>query len=144
MAETELDKALEVARGAVKDAKDPGNTHANYFYDTFLNSVLFVPVLLEGKQTGDWSLLGLEDRFNPMFVKHDGAPLIPVFDLLERLKEWASDRQFDYLEIKTHVFVQLLGPKVSLVLNPGTPWNYAFTSQILSSLRNAMRPISPN
>lgn len=133
--ETPLDEAL---LSAFNDQK-----FVNFFYDTFLNTVIAMPVKKEGTKTGSHSELALEDKFFPFFLKFSEGRAVPVFDTLERLSHWAQSQQFDYVKVKAHVLLKLLDPSMSVVLNPGTEFQYILTSEILDLLRNSMKPISP-
>ena len=69
--------------------------------------------------------------------------MVPVFDRLERLKAFATVRPLDYLELRGHVIVNLISPEVAILLNPGSPSNYAFGLDVLEKFRQAMKPIDP-
>lgn len=133
--ETPLDEALQ---SALADPK-----FANFFYDTFLNTIIVMPVKKEGTQTGSWTELSLKDRFFPLFLSFEKGRAVPVFDSLERLKHWSQNQSFDFIKIKAHVLLKLLDPSMAIVLNNGTEFEYILTSDILELLRNSMRPISP-
>ena len=134
--ETPLDEALESAR------RNPDKP--NDFYDALLNSDLVVPVFKEGSKVGTWQQLGLNDRFHPLFATVEGKKIVPVFDQIGRLKQWAAERTVDFLDIRCHVLLQLLGKDVGLLLNPGTPWHHPITPDIVDLLRRAMKPVTRN
>ena len=133
---TELDEALRVSH------EDP--SQANFFYDAFLNAPLFFPALRADKRPGEWERLSTETRFFPLYLKLGEARVIPVFDRLERLKHWAQDKAFDYLELPGNVLIRVIAPEIALVLNEGTPHRYLFIPDILEKLRTAMRPVDPH
>ena len=133
---TELDEALQTAR------TEP--TRANYFYDTFLNCPIYVPAQLEGKTEPSWLEIKEDERFKPMFISIEKHKVIPVFDSLEKMKTWSAQRPLDYLLLKAHIFIQLLGQDITVALNPGTAFSYHFPPEILESLRTAMKPIQTN
>jgi len=143
---TPLDEALQTARA--------NSQQANFFYDAFLNSDLFVPVRLLGTANGSWRRLGPQDKFQPLFIlssstessgasQEESSKVVPVFDQLERLKAWAQDRSFDYVEIRCHLFLRVLAAEVGLVLNAGTDYSHGFSPEILERLRAAMQPVQP-
>lgn len=134
-AETPLDEALA---SAFNDQK-----FANFFYDTFLNTVIFMPVKKEGTQEGSFSELNLKDRFFPYFLNFEKGRAIPVFDQLKRMESWGQSFKFDYLKIKAHLLLKLLDPSMAVVINPGTAFEYILTSEILTVLRQSMKPVSP-
>lgn len=134
-AETPLDEALA---SAFNDQK-----FANFFYDTFLNTVIFMPVKKEGTQEGSFSELTLKDRFFPYFLSFEKGRAIPVFDQLKRMEGWGQSFKFDYIKIKAHLLLKLLDPSMAVVINPGTAFEYILTSEILTVLRQSMKPVSP-
>ena len=133
---TEVDEALKVAQA--------NPSHANLFYDTFLNAEIYIPALRADKKAGEWRKLLISDRFYPLYLKHEEVRAIPVFDRLEKLKTWAEDRAFDYLVLQSHLLLRVIAPEIALVLNEGTTWRYLFTPEILESLRNAAKPVRPH
>lgn len=82
---TKVDEALKIAM------ENP--SHANFFYDAFLNAPVYVPALRADKKPGEWRQLKIDERFFPLYLKHEEARAIPVFDTLEKLKTWAEDRK---------------------------------------------------
>jgi hypothetical protein len=132
---TELDEALEAAR------RDP--SHANFFYDAFLNAPMFFPALRADKRPGEWARLDARARFFPLYLHHGEARAIPVFDRLERMKAWAGEKTFDYLVLQASVLLEVIAPEIAIVLNEGIPTRYLFTPEILERLRRAMRPVKP-
>jgi hypothetical protein len=131
---TPLDEALETAKQDKKQAA--------LFYDTFLNADLFVPVEIAGA-VPSWKKVGMQDKFHPMFVPSGENKVVPAFDRFERLREWSDGRAIDYLELKAHIFLRLLGGGVSLCLNAGTDFAYVFTPEIIERLRNSMKAVRP-
>lgn len=130
---TDLDEALEEAR------RD--RTRANYFYDSFLNTDLFVPVQVQDASTGTWKEIGPSDRFYPLFLVYQEKKVIPIFDDMGRMKTWAQDKPLDYLKVRAHLFLKLVAAEVGLVLNLGTDYDFYFSGELLEQLRNAMRPV---
>jgi len=133
--ESSIDEALS---SALQDPK-----FANFFYDTFLNAFIFMPVKKEGSSEGTFTELTLKDRFFPLYLNFEKGRAIPCFDSLERLQKWSQGQKFDYLNIKAHSLLKMLDPSMAIVLNPGTAFEYILTSDILELLRNSMRPINP-
>lgn len=133
--ETPLDEALQ---SVLSDKK-----YANFFYDTFLNTTVFLPVQKEGTQEGTWTELGLKDKFFPYFLTFEKGKALPVFDSLERLKLWSQSKSLDYVKIKSHVLLKIVDPSMGVLLNAGTPFSYTLTSEILELLRSSMKPVNP-
>ena len=132
---TDLAKALTVARE---------NPHqANYFYDTFLNWDLIVPVLKQGKETGTWARLALDEKFFPLFIPKKEVRIVPAFDTLERAKEWAEARTLDYIQVRAHQFLRMLGSAVAISLNPGSTDFFVFSPSLIEKLLGNMKTIRP-
>jgi len=131
---TPVDTALELAR---RDAD-----RVNDFLDAFLNSDLFVPVRLLEHPEGNWKAVTPNERFQPLFIRQGERRIVPVFDRLERLQEWAADRTFDYLCLRAHLFLRILASPVAVVLNPGRVTSYLFSPEILDQLRLGAKPVS--
>lgn len=130
---TALDDALRIAR------ESPA--HANFFYDAFLNSNLFIPAQREDKQEGEWKQIKATERFFPLYLRQGETKAVPVFDTLEKMQTWAGERAFDYLLLPTLLFLKVIASDVGLLLNESTPWRYQFTVEILEQLRSAARPV---
>lgn len=133
---TEVDDALRIAQA--------NPSQANLFYDTFLNAEMYIPALRADKKPGEWRRLKLTERFYPLYLRHEEARAIPVFDRLEKLKTWSEDRAFDYLVLQAHLFLKVIAPEVAIVLNEGTQYRYLFTPEILESIRAAVKNVQPN
>ena len=133
--ESPLDEALS---SALQDPK-----FANFFYDTFLNTFVLMPVKKEGSSEGSLTELTLKDRFFPLYLNFEKGRAIPCFDSFDRLQKWAHGQKFDYLKLKAHSLLKMLDPSMAIVLNPRTAFEYILTSDILELLRNSMRPINP-
>lgn len=134
--ETTLDKALKTAQ------TDP--KAGNFFYDVLLNTDLVVPVQGKDAKAGTWTCLGIEDKFYPLFLKFDKAKAIPVFDSIDRLKNWAATKPLDYILIKGHLLIRLIDPSIFIVLNLGMELNYTITPEVLEKLRGAMTAVTPS
>lgn len=133
--QTELDAALDLARG---DAQ-----RANFFYDAFLNAELFMPVQRQGVP-GSWQQLTEADRFQPMFLNYQETKVVPLFDSLPRLQQWAGEKRLDYIQLRCHMLIVLFAAEVAMVLNLATPWSYYFSPETLEKLRSAMKPVDAN
>lgn len=133
---TKVDEALKAAR------ENP--EHANFFYDTFLNTPMYIPALRADKKPGEWRQLKIDERFFPLYLRHEEARAIPVFDELGKLKTWAENKAFDYLVLQSHLLMKVIAPEVAIVLNEGTEYRYLFTPEVLESLRGAIRPAQLN
>lgn len=132
---TDLAKALTVARE---------NPHqANYFYDTFLNWDLVIPVLRQGQDKGTWERLALDDKFFPLFIPKKEVKIVPAFDTLERAKEWADARTLDYIQVRAHQFLRMLGSSVALSLNPGSTDFFVFSPSLIDKLVGNMKVVQP-
>ncbi len=133
---TPLDEALETAK--------QDKTQANFFYDVFLNTELFIPVQLEATEIGTWRKIGMQEKFRPLFVPSGETKVVPAFDNFDRLREWADGTPLDFVELKAHVFLRILGKGVAIVLNAGTDYSYVFSGELLEKLKAAMKPVRPS
>lgn len=136
MEDTPLDKALSAA---LNDPKQ-----GNFFYDVFLNTDLVVPVQEKDSKGGAWKCLGIQDKFYPLFLKFEQGKAVPVFDSLDKIKNWAGMQKLDYILIKGHLLLRMIDPSVFVVINLGMELNYTLTPDILERLRNAMTPVTPS
>lgn len=133
--ETDLARALAVAR------ENPNQ--ANYFYDTFLNWDLVIPVLKQGNEKGTWRRLAIDEKFLPLFIPQKDAKIVPAFDTLDRLQGWAEDRVLDYIQVRSHQFLRMLGSSVALSLNPGSDAHFVFPSSLIEQLVATMKIVQP-
>lgn len=136
MEETILDTAL---KAALADAKQ-----GNFFYDVFLNTDLVVPVQEKNAGKGSWKCLGIEEKFYPLFLKFENGRAVPIFDTVDKLKNWAATKPLDYILIKGHHLIQMIDPSLFLVINLGMELNYTLTPQVLEQLRNSMTAVTPS
>ncbi len=135
LADTDLARSLTVAR------ENPNQ--ANYFYDTFLNWDILIPVLKEGNEKGTWRRLAVDDKFLPLFIPEKDVKVVPAFDTLDRLKEWAEGRPLDYLQVRAHQFLKMLGSSVALSLNPGSTAHFVFAPTLIEQLVLTMKVVQP-
>lgn len=131
---TPLDEAIEDVR--------EDSSFANFFYDTFLNTDIFVPVEIVGQIRGTWRKLGLNESFHPLFITYQNTKVIPVFDRLERLQDWAQGKALDYMQIRCHLLLKMVSPGVAIILNSGLSSSHYFSTEVLDQLRQAMKPVS--
>ncbi len=134
--ETPIDHALHLAR---EDAKT-----GNMFYDAFLNAEIFIPVRKEGADQGTWSEIAPNERFFPLFLKHEETKVVPAFDKLERLQFWAESRALDYVKVRCHLFLKTLAPEIGLALNLATAYSHFFEAKTLDQLRQAAQSVMPS
>ena len=134
--ETPIDQALQMAR---EDAKA-----GNLFYDAFLNSDVFIPVRKEGADQGSWSEVEANERFFPLFLKHQETKMVPVFDRLERLQFWAESRALDYVKVRCHLFLKTLAPDIGVALNLANAFSHFFEAKTVEHLRQATQTVLPS
>jgi len=130
---TELDEALQIA------INNPAQ--ANFFFDTFLNTQIFVPALRDKQQEGTWKLIMAQERFFPLYLRQGEKKAVPVFDSFEKLKTFAGEKKFDYLILPAHLFLRVIAADVMILLNDGTPHRYEFSTKVLDQLRAAAKPL---
>ena len=134
--ETAIDHALQLAR---QDAKA-----GSFFYDAFLNADVFIPVRKEGAQQASWSEVQANERFFPLFLKHQDTKVIPAFDRLERLQFWAESRALDYVKVRCHLFLKTLAPDIGVALNLANAFSHFFDAKTIEQLKQAAQAVLPS
>ncbi|MCD6581982.1 MAG: SseB family protein [Desulfuromusa sp.] len=102
---TKLDDAIKLC---TEDAKQQSQ-----FYDLFLNSLFYVPVLEEedGRVPEEGAL--------PLLVEANDKTYLMLFDTINRLTDWAND-EAKYLAVAGHGIAEMSSPNIYWVLNYGT------------------------
>ena len=120
-----LDEALVSMRENTSDGKTQSK-----FYDLFLNSSFFVPILKEsGEQEESNGVL-------PLITEADGKDYLMVFSTLERLQTWDDTAQ--YIEVPGHLIALGTTPPLHWALNVGTDYSKEFHPEEIAWLRDAV------
>ncbi len=124
---TNLDDAIKLG------FEDPKKQHL--FYDLFLNSTLYVPVLEE--EQGNWA----EDGALPLLVEANDKIYLMLFDTIKKLTDWA-DTKAKYLPVRGHAITKLSAPNIYWALNYGTELQKFFDPDEISWLKGIVEKIN--
>lgn len=120
-----LDEALVNLRQDMGDGKKQ-----TQFYDLFLNSSFFVPVLAESEQQEQ------SGGVLPLITEADGKDYLMVFSTLERLKAW--DGEACHIEVPGHLLALSTMEPLHWALNVGTDFSKEFHPEEISWLKGAV------
>ncbi|GFO65002.1 SseB family protein [Geomonas paludis] len=120
-----LDEALVDMRQNATDGKKQ-----SAFYDLFLNSSFFIPIIEDNEQQGE------EGGVFPLIAEADGKDYLMLFSTLERLQAW--DPAVPYVEAPGHVLALSTVPPLNWALNVGTEYSKEFHDEEIAWLRDAV------
>ena len=121
---TKLDDAIKLCTEDVKTQSQ--------FYDLFLNSVFYVPVVEEKNPTTP------EDGAPPLLVEANDKTYLMLFDTIGRLTDWAND-QAKYLAVTGHDIAEMSSSNIYWVLNYGTDLQKFFDPEEIQWLKDIVR-----
>jgi hypothetical protein len=131
---SQLDDALVEARSS-----ESGQAT---FYNVFLNSNVYIP-------THDHAIADTNPRrtkegetFRPVMIEHQGRVILPIFDSVERLRNWAQ-REINYICMPAHALVRSIHGSVFFILNTGTQFAKEFVPEELKWLRESVEASQP-
>lgn len=127
---TELDKALELLRQDMNDAKSQSK-----YYDLFLNSTFFVPACSE-EEAGE-AAAGAEEQALPLIMEAEGNDYLMLFDTPERLQQWA-EKEIRSVAVPGHVLAAITMPPLHWALNVGTDYSKQFLPEEIAWLREVV------
>lgn len=120
---TKLDEALNLSR---QDAKAQP-----LFYDLFLNSLFFIPVITEeGKADEEGAL--------PLLIEAEGNSYLMLFDTIKRLTDWAED-DAKYVSLPGHAVTEMSLPHLRWAMNYGTEFQKQFELDEIEWLKDVVR-----
>lgn len=128
---TELDKALEVLRRDVNDARSQSK-----YYDLFLNATFFVPTLDEKPLAGEGGPAEAVDVL-PLVIESEGNDYLVLFDSRERLFAWAQ-AEVGFVEVPGHLLAATSMPPLHWALNVGTEYSKQFLPDEIAWLREVV------
>ena len=117
-----IDEALVNLRQNLRDCKKQSE-----FYDLFLNSPFFVPILKESEAQGG---------VLPLITEADGKDYLMLFSTLERLQAW--DAESAHVEVPGHVLALTTTEPLHWALNVGTDYSKEFHPEEIAWLRDAV------
>lgn len=121
---TKLDEALVLGS---KDTKAQP-----LYYDLFLNSLLFIPVIEDDNQKDD------DDGAIPLLVETNGLQYLMLFDTIKRLQDWA-DEKVKYVALPGHAVTEMSLPNLYWALNYGTEHQKMFEPEEIKWLKTIVR-----
>lgn len=127
-----LDEALVALRDNMEDTKKQ-----SAFYDIFLNQTFFVPIMAAPKEEE----IGADGKADvlPVIIESDGNDYLLLFDSLERLKKWDTEREDGpYVEVPGHVLALTSMPPLHWALNAATEFSKPFHPEEIAWLRAAV------
>lgn len=103
------------------------------FYDTFLNSELFIPThtIPENDQR---RRAGKDESISPIFIESEGIQYLMLFDSKERLSAWAQ-RKIGFVVLPGHAIVEMMSPEFHWILNVGTEYVKTFVPEEIKWLK---------
>jgi hypothetical protein len=127
-----LDEALVDLRQDMNDRKKQ-----SAFYDLFLNSNFFVPILEtpagEGAAEEDGSRQVL-----PVVTEAEGKDYLMLFSSLERLRGWVNSEEAPYVEVAGHLLALTTTAPLHWAMNVGTEFSKQFHPDEIAWLREAV------
>ena len=121
---TKLDEAMELG---INDPKAQP-----LYYDLFLNSLFFIPVIEEEEKKDD------EEGALPLLVEANGLQYLMLFDTLKRLTDWA-DEKVKYVALPGHAVTEMSLPHLYWALNYGTEHQKMFEPKEIEWLKDIVR-----
>ena len=126
---TKLDDAIKLC---TEDAKQQSQ-----FYDLFLNSLFYIPVLEEKDNPVQ------EEGALPLLVEANDKTYLMLFDTIKRLTDWAND-EAKYLAVAGHGITEMSSPNIYWVLNYGTDHQKFFEPKEIEWLKDIVRQVKAN
>ncbi|ABB32045.1 hypothetical protein GeomeDRAFT_0649 [Geobacter metallireducens RCH3] len=128
---TQLDEALVTLRQDMRDAKNQSK-----FYDLFLNSTFFVPILDE-QSLAEVVEAPQDGQVLPLVIEAEGNDYLMLFDTRERLQAW-TQTDAKSVEVPGHVLAATTMPPLHWALNTGTEYSKQFHPEEIAWLRDAV------
>lgn len=129
---TEIDKALEILRQDMNDAKNQSK-----FYDVFLNTGFHVPTLEKGMEGAGAAVE--EGQVLPLVIESEGNDYLLLFDTKERLTAWAQvEGEVASVQVPGHVLAATSQPPLHWAMNVGTEFSKQFLPDEISWLREVV------
>ncbi|QWV94828.1 SseB family protein [Geomonas oryzisoli] len=120
-----LDEALANLRQNMSDGKKQCE-----FYDLFLNSSFFVPIVEESEQQEE------SGGVVPLITEADGKDYLMLFSTLERLQAWEATAS--YVEVPGYLLALSTVAPLNWALNIGTEYSKQFHPEEIAWLRESV------
>lgn len=110
------------------------------YYDLFLNSLFFIPVIEEEKDEKSESKKKEEEEEGalPLLVQANGNQYLMLFDTIKRLTEWA-DEKVKYVALPGHAVAEMSLPSLYWALNYGTEHQKMFEPKEIEWLKDIVQ-----
>jgi hypothetical protein len=128
-----LDEALVDLRQDINDRKKQ-----SAFYDLFLNSSFFVPILGDNKQQGAAAEADGTREVLPVISEAAGNDYLMLFSSLERLKGWINAEEAPYIEVAGHLLALTTTAPLHWALDVGTDFSKQFHPEEIAWLKEAV------
>ena len=120
---TELDEAIQLG------FQDPKKQHL--FYDLFLNSIFYIPVIEEDQAKDEEGAL-------PLLVEANDKTYLMLFDTIKKLTNWA-DETARYIPVQGHAITELSSSNIYWALNYGTELHKYFDPDEIGWLKEIVQ-----
>jgi len=127
---TAFDKALAIFQQDMEDSRNQSQ-----FYDLFLNSNFFIPVLDE-PGTGEEEP-GPKGHAVPLIIEAEGNDYLMLFDTEERLRNWAQ-AEVSFVVVPGHVMAATSVPPLHWALNVGSEVSKQFLPEEIAWLKEVV------
>ncbi len=121
---TKLDEAIKLG------FQDQKKQHL--FYDLFLNSIFYVPVIEEEKEAQN------EEGALPLLVEANDKTYLMLFDTIKKMTDWA-DEKTNYLPVQGHAITELSSSNIYWALNYGTELQKFFDPEEIKWLKGIVQ-----
>lgn len=135
-----LDEALVNLR---QDMDDPKKQSA--FYDLFLNSTFFVPILHDREPVNEAAAADGAREVLPVITEAGGNDYLMLFDTLDRMKDWSKkdlkeddEEEVRYVEVAGHLLALTTTAPLHWAMNAGTEYSKQFFPEEIAWLRDAV------
>lgn len=123
-----LDEALVDLRQDMRDAKKQ-----SAFYDLFLNTTFFVPILGDGAEASEG-----EREVLPLITEAEGKDFLMLFSSLDRMKSWNNGEEIAHIELPGHVLAVTSIDPLHWAMNVGTEFSKQFHPAEIEWLRQSV------
>jgi hypothetical protein len=121
--------SLDSAYMAAQESEE----HHSSFYNTFLNSELFIPTHDKPEQDQD-RRTSENESISPIFVESEGVPYLMLFDSKEKLSAWAQ-KEVGFVALSGHTVVEMMSAEIHWTLNVGTEYVKIFVPEEIQWLK---------
>lgn len=121
--------SLDTAYMAAQESEE----HQSSFYNTFLNSELFIPTH-DIPEKDQHKRASENESISPIFVESEGIQYLMLFDSKERLSTWAK-KEVGFVALPGHAVVEMMSAEIHWALNVGTEYVKTFVPEEIQLLK---------